>query len=155
MNNETLAIRFQDLLIDGKWIANTNFREILGDIQLTEAQKKVGDLNTIEALVYHVSYYLNGILEAFDTGELTIRDAYSFDFNPCQTDQEWVQRKSAFEQTALRFIELVKTFPLDDLHRPFFKEEYGSLQRNLEAQLEHGYYHLGQLSLLLKLIRKK
>lgn len=43
---------------------------------------------------------------------------------------------------------------MDDklLSEPFVKEEYGSYLRNIEAQNEHSYYHLGQVSLIKKLI---
>jgi hypothetical protein len=43
---------------------------------------------------------------------------------------------------------------MDDnlLNQSFVKEEYGSYSRNIEAQIEHSYYHLGQISLLKKLI---
>ncbi|MGE0931575.1 DUF1572 family protein [Peijinzhouia sedimentorum] len=38
----------------------------------------------------------------------------------------------------------------DLLRQTFVKEEYGSYLRNIEAQIEHSYYHLGQISLIKK-----
>ncbi len=35
-----------------------------------------------------------------------------------------------------------------------FKEEYGSYALNIEAQIEHSYYHLGQISLIKKILSK-
>jgi hypothetical protein len=39
----------------------------------------------------------------------------------------------------------------DMLDNAFTDPKYGSLRRNLEAIIEHSYYHLGQISLLKKL----
>jgi hypothetical protein len=36
------------------------------------------------------------------------------------------------------------------LSQPFVKDEYGSCLQNIEAQIEHSYYHLGQVSLIKK-----
>lgn len=36
--------------------------------------------------------------------------------------------------------------------QPFVKQEYGTYLRNIEAQIEHSYYHLGQISLIKKMI---
>lgn len=153
MKSEKLAKRLEELLIDGKWIANTNFRELLETIDRDLAQLKLGQHNSIEALVFHVSYYLDGILEAFETNELNIKDAMSFDFIPSNSKEEWTERKRQFYLSSVRFIEVVKTFSNEELEQTFFKEDYGSLERNIEAQIEHSYYHLGQISLLKKLLK--
>ena len=37
----------------------------------------------------------------------------------------------------------------------FVDEKYGSYQRNIEGMIEHCYYHLGQISLIKKMILEK
>jgi hypothetical protein len=38
------------------------------------------------------------------------------------------------------------------MQQPFVNEKYGSLQRNIDAMIEHSYYHLGQIVLIRKII---
>jgi hypothetical protein len=38
------------------------------------------------------------------------------------------------------------------LDQPFVDEKYGSYLRNIEGVIEHSYYHLGQISLIRKMI---
>jgi hypothetical protein len=48
MNRSTaLARRVQEVLLDGKWVANTNFKEQLDGVTWVQATQQVGDLNTI------------------------------------------------------------------------------------------------------------
>lgn len=41
------------------------------------------------------------------------------------------------------------------LEQPFTDEKYGTYERNIEGVIEHCYYHLGQVSLLRKIIMQK
>ncbi|MBP9187420.1 MAG: DUF1572 family protein, partial [Bacteroidia bacterium] len=54
-----------------------------------------------------------------------------------------------------KFINHVEKMDDKLLNQPFVKEEYGSYLRNIEAQIEHSYYHLGQVCLIKKLIQQK
>lgn len=36
--------------------------------------------------------------------------------------------------------------------QPFIDEKYGTVLRNIEGVIEHSYYHLGQISLIRKMI---
>ncbi|HBT08481.1 MAG TPA: DUF1572 domain-containing protein, partial [Leeuwenhoekiella sp.] len=47
-------------------------------------------------------------------------------------------------------VNLIKTLTDDQLDAIFVKEAYGSYKRNIEALIEHSYYHLGQIVLQLK-----
>jgi len=40
----------------------------------------------------------------------------------------------------------------EKLDSVFIDEMYGSYRRNIEATIEHSYYHLGQVSLIKKMI---
>lgn len=60
-----------------------------------------------------------------------------------------------FVCNAEKFINHVENMDNNLLTQPFVKEEYGSYLRNIEAQIEHSYYHLGQVSLIKKLITQR
>ena len=63
---------------DGIWIANTNYTDQLSNISWKQAITKIGSLNTIAVLTYHINYYIAGVLNLFGGGDLEIRDKYSF-----------------------------------------------------------------------------
>jgi hypothetical protein len=150
--NQFIANRLREVLLDGHWIANTNYREQLLSTGWEEAIQKVGDLNTIAALTYHINYYLAGLLQVFDGGELEIRDQYSFDLPPIESPQDWDQLVQSFLSNSDRFVLQVGQLPDRRLDEVFVAEKYGTYLRNIEGVIEHSYYHLGQISLIRKLI---
>ena len=148
-----LADRLQEVLLDGRWIANTNFREQIQSVDWVQATRQFENLNTIAKLTFHINYYLEGLLDAFATGELTIRDKYSFDLPPIQSADDWEKLVDTFLSNSQKFVDYVRS--MDDclLDAPFIDEKYGNYFRNIQGVIEHSYYHLGQVSLLRKLIQ--
>ena len=88
-NSKQLATRFREVMLNGKWIANTNFQDQLSDITWEIATKKVTSLNTLAALTFHINYYIDGINNVFKGGNLEIRDKYSFDVPEISSKGEW------------------------------------------------------------------
>jgi len=150
--NSTLSSRVREVLLDGKWIANTNFKAQLLSISREQAIQKIGTLNTIAALTFHINYYLDGILNVFKGGTLDIRDQYSFDLPPIQSADDWRMMVETFINNAEQFAEHVDQLPAELLDQPFVDEKYGTYLRNIEGVIEHSYYHLGQVSLIKKMI---
>lgn len=152
--NETLADRLREVLLDGYWIANTNYKKQIQSVTWEEATQKIGTLNTIAALTFHINYYLAGLLNAFEKGKLEISDKYSFDLPPIQSASEWDQMVTEFLTNAEKFVATVAQ--MNDAHfdEPFIDEKYGTLLRNIEGVIEHSYYHLGQVSLINKMIQE-
>lgn len=147
-----LANRLEEVFLSGQWIANTNYMDSIQDITYVQAIQKHHDFNTIALLVFHINYYLEGILNVFEGGPLEIRDKHSFDMPPLRSSEEWQQVKNTFENNAINFIHAVRQMSDLQLNAPFVKSEYGTYERNIEGVIEHSYYHLGQISLLRKLI---
>lgn len=153
--NKDLSNRLREVLLNGKWIANTNFKEQITSITWEQAIERVENLNTIALLTFHVNYYLNGILNVFEGGELEIKDKYSFDMAEISSEADWLNLINDFVSNAEKFISHVENMDENLLAQPFVKEEYGSYLRNIEAQIEHSYYHLGQVSLIRKMISQR
>lgn len=149
--NTVIANRLREVLLDGKWVANTNFKEHLFAISWEQATQKVGNLNTIALLTFHINYYLNGLLNVFNGGKLDIRDNYSFDLPEIKSETDWNTLVNALLSNAELFAKHVEQMTDEELDQPFVDEKYGSYLRNIEAVIEHCYYHLGQVSLLRKL----
>ena len=149
--SEFLAKRLHEVLLSGKWIANTNFKEQLENITWKQANQKIDDLNTIAALTFHINYYLQGILKVLRGGALDIKDKYSFDLPPINDEEDWKNLKDEFLENAAQFIQEVEKLTNNVLDDVFVDEKYGTYQRNIEGVIEHSYYHLGQISLINKL----
>lgn len=154
MNEEAneLALRMRDVFLNGTWIANTNFRDQLGKVDYVLANRKYESLNSITLLTQHIHYYVKGIEEAFETGQLDIRDRFSFDFPPVSDETSWTQVIAHFIEDSEKLIQRVANWSEAELKGPFTDPKYGTCQRNIEALIEHAYYHLGQIVLIRKLL---
>jgi uncharacterized damage-inducible protein DinB len=151
-NSSQIATRFREVLLDGRWIANTNFMDQLSPLSMEQATQKIGSLNTIAALTFHINYYIAGILNVFEGGGLEIRDRYSFDMPPIQSEEQWKNLVHTLLTNAEKFARHVEMMPEEKLDAVFVDEKYGSYRRNIEGMIEHSYYHLGQVSLIRKLV---
>lgn len=151
--SKDLANRLNEVLLDGRWIANTNIKEQIESVTWQQAIQKVETLNTIAALTFHINYYLGGLINVFHGGELEIRDKFSFDLPPIQSETDWENLMNGFIANAKVFIECIEKMPDAKFDEPFVDKKYGTYQRNIEGIIEHSYYHLGQISLLKKMVK--
>ncbi|MXS71210.1 DUF1572 domain-containing protein [Flavobacteriaceae bacterium W22] len=150
-----LAKRFREVILDGKWIANTNFKDQLSDISWEQATKKIADLNTIAMLTFHIDYYIAGLINVFEGGDLEIRDKYSFDLPPVESQLQWEELLHKLWSDSEKFAVLLEQMPDSKMNEVFVDEKYGTYLRNIDGMIEHAYYHLGQISLIKKLIKNK
>jgi hypothetical protein len=150
--NLTIASRLREVLLSGHWIANTNYKEQILSVNWQQATHRVENLNTIAALTFHVNYYLAGLLNAFETGKLEISDKYSFNLPPIQTEADWNKLRTDFLGNSETFAHKIEQMDDSVFDQPFVDEKYGSYLRNIEGVIEHSYYHLGQISLIRKMI---
>lgn len=153
MRNLTIASRPREVFLNGHWIANTNYKEQIQSISWEQATKKIGDLNSIAALTYHINYYLDGLLKAFENRKLEISDKYSFDLPVIGSQDDWNKLVKAFLENSEKFIGAIERMEDSKLDQPFIDEKYGTYLRNIEGVIEHSYYHLGQISLIKKMIK--
>ncbi len=150
--SNNLANRLDEVLLNGQWIANTNFKMQIESVTWDQATQKIGTLNSLATLTFHVNYYLAGILNVFKGGKLEIRDKYSFDMPPIESEADWKKLVNEFLDTSEEFVKEVKNISDSTLDGPFVDEKYGTYLRNIEGVIEHSYYHLGQISLIKKMI---
>ncbi|MCS4304407.1 DUF1572 domain-containing protein [Chryseobacterium pennae] len=150
-----LAKRFREVLLDGLWIANTNFKDQLSDVTWEQAVTKVGTLNTIAMLTFHIDYYIAGITPVFEGGNLEIKDRYSFDLPPIESQEHWEALLTKLWSDSEKFAVLLEKMPDSKLDEMFVDQKYGTYQRNIDGMIEHAYYHLGQITLIKKLLQKQ
>lgn len=147
-----LAKRFREVLLDGLWIANTNFKDQLSDVSWERATTKIGSLNTIAMLTFHIDYYIAGLINVFEGGDLEIRDRYSFDVPPVESQEQWETLVNKLFSDVEKFADLLEQMPDAKMNESFVDEKYGTYLRNIDGMIEHCYYHLGQITLIKKLL---
>lgn len=57
-----------------------------------------------------------------------------------------------FLSNSEKFADRVEQMEDNIFDQPFIDEKYGTFLRNIEGVIEHSYYHLGQISLIRKMI---
>lgn len=147
-----MLIDFREVILNGTWIANTNFKNELSKINWKIAIKKSENLNSIAVLAQHIHYYIKGIKNVFLGGRLEISDKYSFDFPEIQSEEEWLNFLAEFWKDSEELALLIETMEETKLNAYFVEEKYGSYYRNIDAMIEHSYYHLGQIVLINKIL---
>ena len=149
-----IASRFREIILNGTWVANTNYKLQLENLDWKTAVTPIQNLNTIAVLAQHIHYYINGLNLVFKGGPLDIKDKFSFDFLPIQSQDEWENFLTKFWNDSEEFASLIEQMPDEKLNESFVDEKYGTYRRNIDCMIEHSYYHLGQIVLLKKLLSK-
>ena len=83
-----MAKHFREVFFEGNW-TSVNLKETLEGVSWQQAVIKIGDLNSIAVLVYHINYYVSAVLKVLESGKLEASDKYSFDLSPLTNDEEW------------------------------------------------------------------
>ena len=154
-NSKQLTIRLDEVFINGKWVLGTNFREQISNLNWEDATKRVNDLNSIADITFHIHYYIAGVSKVFEGNPLEIKDKYSFNAPTITSKQDWDQLVDLFCIDSEKFIKLVGKMSDEKLFQDFVDPQYGTYQRNIDAMIEHTYYHLGQIILIKKLLKNK
>jgi hypothetical protein len=147
-----LANRFREVILNGHWVANTNYHEQLSQIPFEKVTVKLHGLNSIAALSQHVHYYINGVNNVLKGGDLNISDKYSFDFPLLENELQWSHFLDRFWKDAENFAGNAELLSDDQLNSVFTDIKYGTYLRNIECMIEHSYYHLGQVVLIRKML---
>ena len=153
--SKAIGARIREVFLNGLWIANTNYKHQIEKLTWQQSVEKFDNLNSVAALTFHINYYLEGVLKVLQGGELTIHDKYSFDLPPITSEQQWSALKNALFENASLFADCIEQLNDTDLAADFVLPKYGTYERNIEAIIEHSYYHLGQISLILKLLNSR
>ena len=151
---KSIASRFREVILNGTWIANTNYQDQLQDVTWEQATTKLGGRHTIAELTFHIHYYIAGVLQVLKGGALEIRDQFSFDMPAIESPQDWEKLTSNLWRDAEEFAVEVEKLDDSDLGKFFVEEKYGDYRRSLEGMIEHSYYHLGQLALIKKMVNE-
>lgn len=139
----------------GKNWVEVDFKNVLEDITLEEANTRFVPLNSIAGIVYHLDYYVSIVLGRLK-GELLPSNANNgFDIQHAGSPEDWEELLIRFYRNVELFAAYVKDFDDQRLQEDFLDNKYGNNIYNIQGIVEHAYYHLGQIVLLKKMIRSK
>lgn len=143
---------FHQVLFGGNWTW-TNLEELLSDVSYEEANHQIGKLNTILGLVHHISYYFGVQLKVLQGGPLKGSDKESWSAQDINSEERWELYVKETLNTGLELTKAIEAIPEEKWESYFSDEKYGSYYRNFHGMIEHTHYHLGQISLIKKMIR--
>lgn len=148
------AKHFRDVHFGGNWTC-VNLKTTLEDVTWQQATQKVDGLNTIAALVYHVNYYVSAVLKVLQGGALEAHDKFSFDVPEITSEEQWQQLVTKALTEAEQFANEIEKLDDSIFFQDFSDAKYGNYFRNLHGIIEHTHYHLGQITILKKLVVNK
>jgi len=153
-SSKSIAKHIRGVYFGPNWSDN-NLKMHLTQVNWLQSLQKLEDLNSIASLAFHVNYYVVGVSKVLDGGALEIRDKYSFDHPPINSQEDWEQFLDQMWKDGERFALLIEQLAEDKLWEDFTDKKYGNYHTNLLGILEHLHYHLGQIVIIRKLLSKK
>jgi len=150
---EQIAKHIRDVHFGGNWTVS-NLRDTLADVTWEQATARVGSLNTIVALVYHINYFVATMLKVLRGGPLDANDRYSFDHPPIASQQDWDALLNKVWDDARNVADVIGGLPESKLWETMVHEKYGNYYRNIHGIIEHSHYHLGQIVVIKRMLQQ-
>lgn len=146
-----IAKHFRAVFFGGNW-TTVNLKDNLEGVTWLQAIQKVESFNTIAVLTFHIGYYVAAVSKVLEGEALVAKDEHSFDHPPINSQAEWEDLVNGILADAEKMTSLIEQLPENKLWENFTDEKYGIYYRNLLGIIEHTHYHLGQISLIKKLL---
>ncbi len=136
----------------GKNYTWSNLKDVLEGLTWEQATTKVHSLNTIAMLVYHMNYYAVAVMDVLEGKSLTAKHEKSLECPPITSEADWKKLLDNTWSDAERFARLIEELPEEKLWEDFANGKYGNYFRNIQGNIEHIHYHLGQIAIIKKLV---
>jgi hypothetical protein len=149
-----IAKHIREVHFGENW-TDVSLKQLLEDLSWKEANVQVQNLNSIAVLVFHINYYINAVLKVLQNKPLEARDKYSFDLPPINSKKDWDLLLAKTWDEAEEFAKLIENLTEEELWSIMIDKKYDTYYRNFQGIIEHCHYHLGQISLIKKMIRDK
>ncbi len=151
---EQIAQHLIDVHEGDNW-TEVNIRNTLSDVSIEEAKPITAiSANSIAALLHHITFYSNIIIERLKGNDREIGEANGFDVPPLQGEADWLQLKEENMRAAHNLATVIRQLPDEKLHEPILPGK-ASVYKTLHGVIEHAHYHLGQIVLIKKCLKHK
>lgn len=151
--NQEIATHFRAVFFGGNWTA-VDLKKLVSDLDWKEANVNIMESHSIATIMYHVGYSVKDGLAIMRDEDLKRNPDSSFEHPPIESQGDWEALLKDVWEDAESFASLVEELPKDQLKEVFGEEKRGSYYYNLHGMIEHTHYHVGQISMLKKMIRK-
>lgn len=151
--SQQISDHLRDSFYGVNW-TEVDLKHTLQDVTVEEALKKVYNLNTIASIVWHINYFIeraNFVLEGKEMPAGSQEE--SLTHPEIKSEEDWEKLQKRLFENADKFSNRVKDLNSDQLFEIFIRPANGNYLRNILGNLEHTYYHLGQIVLLKKILR--
>ena len=129
-------------------------QEHLEDVTWQEASQKLEGFNSIAELTYHIHYFVKVASKYLSEGVVEGNDKFSFDAPVIASEADWQALIKTVYDHLEHFAKQVEELPDERFFKEFGEAKYGNHYRNIAGIVEHAHYHLGQIVVLKKWIRK-
>lgn len=147
------AKHLRDIHFGGNW-STVNFKDVLSDVTWTEATAQYDDFNSIAVLTFHSTYYVRALRDVLEGNPLNAKDEWSFLCPEITSEEDWIRMQEIAWDNAKKGAILIEKLSVEAMEDDFTDEKYGSYFRNIHGIIEHLHYHLGQIVILKRIIRK-
>lgn len=148
---EHIARQIREVYFGKNW-SGPYLKQQLEGVNWKQATTQIHNINTIATLVFHMNYYVKGVSDYLEGGELEIRDKFSFDHPPIHSQEDWDEFLKDVYASGERFAKILEKQPDSILGEIFFDKPYGTYARNFMGISEHFHYHLGQITIIKKFL---
>ncbi len=130
-----------------------NIKDAIADIDHKEATTKTkASHNTIAALLHHLSFYNDVVMQRLFGNIPAIGEPNGFDVPAIENEEDWTRLKDRNIKSAVELAAAVRAFPDDRLFE-LAVTGASTHYKMLHGIVEHAHYHLGQMTLLKNLIK--
>jgi uncharacterized damage-inducible protein DinB len=147
--SQNLAKHLSQLYFGGSW-TSVSLNSVLKGLNWEKAIVKEKDFNSVYTLAYHINYYVHEVRKVLEGGELEAKDEWSFSPPEIKSVTDWNKFLTQVWEDGEKLAEQLDKLPEKQLNTFFSDPKYGTYFRNLMGVIEHGYYHLGQMTILVK-----
>jgi uncharacterized damage-inducible protein DinB len=150
---EFIAQHITEVHEGGNW-TEVNIKDTLADVGYEEATTVTrASYNTVAALVHHLSFYNDVVIQRLSGNDPDISESNGFDMAEIKNENDWIQLKKRNTQSAQQLASAVREFPEGKIFE-LTVTGHATHYKTLHGVIEHAHYHLGQIVLLKKLIRQ-
>ena len=150
---EFIAQHIIEIHEGGNW-TDVNIKDTLADVSHKEATTVTkASYNTIAALVHHLSFYNDIVMQRLSGNDPVIGETNGFDVPAISDENDWIRLKERNLNSFHQLAEAVKAFPEEKVFQ-LTATGHATHYKTLHGIAEHAHYHLGQMVLLKKLVRQ-
>lgn len=129
-------------------------KEKVADLRWEQAIQQIDGYHSIATLVFHMNYYIDATIKVFHGEPLEAKDSLSFEHARIENADDWETLLGKTWSDAEELASLIEQMPESQLQQDFVESKNGTYYRCLVGPIEHCYYHLGQISLLRRHVKK-